>query len=140
MRTLAVLAVVVTMLGACGSKGDDTSSTESPAAGEVTATASGPVALKVGQVLVVTLPSNPSTGYSWTISTAPDGAVLTQNGELTYAATNPDVVMPGSGGTETVRFTATAAGTTTIVLDYRRPWETDVPPVDTVTLDVTVAA
>jgi inhibitor of cysteine peptidase len=140
MRTIAVLMVVVTMVGACGSKDDDTSSTQPPAAGEVTATASGPVALKVGQALVVTLPSNPSTGYSWTISTAPDGAVLTQNGELTYAATNPDVVMPGSGGTETVRFTATAAGTTTIVLDYRRPWETDVPPVDTVTLDVTVAA
>jgi inhibitor of cysteine peptidase len=140
MRTVAVLAIVATMLGACGSKGDDTSSTEQPAAGEVTATASGPVALQVGQVLVVTLPSNPSTGYSWTISTAPDGAVLTQNGELTYAAMNPDVVMPGSGGTETVRFTATAAGTTTIVLDYRRPWETDVPPVDTVTIDITVTA
>ncbi len=140
MRTVAVLAIVVTMLGACGSKGDDTSSTEQPAAGEVTATASGPVALQVGQVLVVTLPSNPSTGYSWTISTAPDGAVLTQNGELTYAATNPDVVMPGSGGTETVRFTATTAGTTMIVLDYRRPWETDVPPVDTVTIDITVTA
>jgi inhibitor of cysteine peptidase len=48
--------------------------------------------------------------------------------------------MPGSGGSETVRFTATAAGTTKLVLDYRRPWETDVPPVETVTIDVTVTA
>jgi inhibitor of cysteine peptidase len=89
---------------------------------------------------VITLASNPSTGYSWTVSGVPDSAVLSQDGDITYAATNPDVVMPGSGGSETVRFTATAAGTTTIVLDYRRPWETDVPPVETVTIDVTVTA
>jgi inhibitor of cysteine peptidase len=106
----------------------------------VTVTASGSAALKVGQTLVITLASNPSTGYGWTVSGAPDSAVLTQDGDITYTATNPDVVMPGSGGSETVRFTATAAGTTTVVLDYRRPWETDVPPVETVTIDVTVTA
>ena len=139
MRTLAVMVMMVAVLGACGSK-DEGSGGTVPAAGEVTVTASGPAAVKVGQTLVITLASNPSTGFSWTISGAPDSAVLTQDGDITYAATNPDVVMPGSGGSETVRFTATAAGATTIVLDYRRPWETDVPPVETVTIDVTVTA
>lgn len=138
MRTLAVVVMMAAVLGACGSK-DEGPSGSAPT-GDVTVTASGPAALKVGQTLVVTLASNPSTGYSWTISGAPDGAVLTQDGDITYTPSNPDVVMPGSGGSETVRFTATAAGTTTIVLDYRRPWETDVPPVETVTIDVTVTA
>lgn len=139
MRTLAVMAMMVAVLGACGSK-DEGAGDTLPAAGDVTVTASGPAALKVGQTLVVTLSSNPSTGYSWTVSTAPDSAVLTQEGDITYTPSNPDVVMPGSGGSETVRFTATAAGTTKLVLDYRRPWETDVPPVETVTIDVTVTA
>lgn len=139
MRTLAVMAMMVAVLGACGSK-DEGAGDTLPAAGELTVTASGPAALKVGQTLVVTLSSNPSTGYSWTVSTAPDSAVLTQEGDITYTPSNPDVVMPGSGGSETVRFTATAAGTTKLVLDYRRPWETDVPPVETVTIDVTVTA
>ena len=140
MRSLAVLAVVAVMLGACGSKDDDATPAGTGASGEVVVTSSGPVSLQVGQTLVVTLASNPSTGYSWAISTVPDAAVITQDGEITYAASNPDVVMPGSGGTETARFTAVAAGTTTVVLDYRRPWETDVPPVETVTLVVTVTA
>jgi inhibitor of cysteine peptidase len=139
VRTLAVMVMMAAAtLGACGSK--DEGAGENVATGDVTVTASGPVSVKVGQTLVVTLASNPSTGYSWAISTAPDSAVLTQDGDITYTATNPDVVMPGSGGSETVRFTATAAGTTTVVLDYRRPWETDVPPVETVTIDVTVTA
>jgi inhibitor of cysteine peptidase len=139
MRTLAVLVMVAAAtLGACGSKDDGAG--DNMAAGDVTVTASGPVSVKVGQTLVVTLASNPSTGYSWAISTAPDAAVLAQDGDLTYTPSNPDVVMPGSGGTESVRFTAKAAGTTTLVLDYRRPWETDVPPVETVTIDVTVTA
>ena len=139
MRTLAVVVMMVAVLGACGSKDEGAGDTV-PAAGDVTVTASGSAALKVGQTLVITLASNPSTGYSWTVSGAPDSGVLTQDGDITYTATNPDVVMPGSGGSETVRFTATAAGTTTVVLDYRRPWETDVPPVETVTIDVTVTA
>jgi inhibitor of cysteine peptidase len=139
MRTLAVVVMMVAVLGACGSKDEGAGDTV-PAAGDVTVTASGSAALKVGQTLVITLASNPSTGYSWTVSGAPDSGVLTQDGDITYTPSNPDVVMPGSGGSETVRFTATAAGTTTIVLDYRRPWETDVPPVETVTIDVTVTA
>jgi inhibitor of cysteine peptidase len=130
--------VAAATLGACGSK--DEGAGDNVPAGDVTVTASGPASLKVGQTLVVTLASNPSTGYSWAISTAPDSALLAQEGEITYAPSNPDVVMPGSGGTESARFTATAAGTTTIVLDYRRPWETDVPPVETVTIEVTVTA
>ena len=138
MRTLAVVVMMAAVLGACGSK--DEGAGDNVATGDVTVTASGPAALKVGQTLVVTLASNPSTGYSWAISTAPDSAVLTQDGDLAYTPSNPDVVMPGSGGTESVRFTAAAVGTTTIVLDYRRPWETDVPPVETVTIDVTVTA
>ncbi|MEI6403765.1 MAG: protease inhibitor I42 family protein, partial [Actinomycetota bacterium] len=117
MRTLAVFVMVAAAtLGACGSK--DEGAGENLATGDVTVTASGPVSVSVGQTLVVSLPSNPSTGYSWTVSGAPDSAVLTQDGDITYTPSNPDVVMPGSGGSETVRFTATAAGTTTVVLDY----------------------
>ena len=44
----------------------------------------------------------------------------------------------GAGGNETFRFTASAAGTTTLSLEYRRPWETDQPAAQTYTLQVVV--
>lgn len=107
----------------------------------VTVTASGPATLAAGDTLVVTLRANPSTGYSWALITAPAAAVLAASGEPTYS---PDrtggTPMPGAGGTATFRFAAVAAGSTRVVLAYRRGWETDVPPVETVTVDVTVTA
>lgn len=104
---------------------------------EVTVSVAGPVTLVVGQDLLVTLDSNPTTGYDWLVDTAPDAAVLTLSERL-YVPTPVDPGIAGSGGATTTRFTAVAAGTTSIVLRYKRSWEDDTPGDELVTVDVTV--
>jgi len=91
-----------------------------------------------GQTLVVTLASNPTTGYSWQVAEA-DKALLRQVGDAEFkssASSNPPLV--GAGGTETFRFETNGAGTTTLKLVYRRSWETSVPPIKTFTVQVVV--
>ncbi len=93
------------------------------------------VELTVGQRLVITLPANPSTGYTWEVR---EGAapVLEPLGDPTFTSDNPNLV--GSGGTLRLVFRAAQPGATTLVLVYHRPWETDVEPLDTFQVTVTV--
>jgi predicted secreted protein/N-acetylneuraminic acid mutarotase len=94
--------------------------------------------LKLGQVLVVTLESNPSTGYSWEVVENQD-SILEQIGEAEYKPVEQtDPPMVGAGGWEIFRFKATSAGQETLNLVYRRSWETDVEPIKTFSIDVTV--
>ena len=95
------------------------------------------VELSSGQVLAVTLESNPTTGHSWQVSEV-DQAVLAQVGEAEFReAPKEDEQMVGVGGTETFRFAA-SAGETTLTLVYHRPWEEDVEPLETFTVQVVV--
>lgn len=90
------------------------------------------------QVLFVTLESNPTTGYSWQVDEL-DQSILRQVGDSEYKSSapgNPPVV--GAGGTETFRFETVSVGNTTLKLVYRRPWEKDVPPIKTYTIQITV--
>lgn len=92
----------------------------------------------VGQVLVVELPSNRTTGYCWQERRA-DAAVVEKIGAPAYmqdAAPFGMVGMVGVGGKETWRFRVTQAGRQTLRLDYARPWENGVPPVKTVSFNV----
>jgi inhibitor of cysteine peptidase len=96
----------------------------------------GQVTLDTGQTLVISLPSNPTTGYSWEVETI-DAAVLSQTGEPEYVSeAEGDVV--GAGGTETFRFEAEASGTLQLTLIYHRPFEEGVDPIDTFTVTVEV--
>lgn len=94
------------------------------------------VELGAGQALVVTLDSNPSTGYRWEVSEV-DEAVLAQIGEAEFkeASTEGEQVV-GAGGTETFYF-ASAAGETTLTLVYHRTWE-DVEPEQVFSVEVVV--
>jgi inhibitor of cysteine peptidase len=95
------------------------------------------IELDAGQMLVVTLESNPTTGYRWEVSEV-DRSVLTQVGEAEFQeAPKEDEQMVGVGGTETFRF-ASAPGSTTLTLVYHRSWEKDVEPADTFSVEVTV--
>jgi inhibitor of cysteine peptidase len=76
------------------------------------------IRVKVGQEFVISLESNPSTGYSWDeVVSAPWLKMLGKS----YKADEP--VLMGSGGVELFRYKASAKGTATIVLGYKRPWE-----------------
>ncbi len=93
------------------------------------------VMVRVGDVLVVRLDSNPSTGYGWAWDEAAAAGVLAQDGE---PSTSGVVPVPGSGGVQTWRFHAVKTGTAELRLDYRRPWEKDQPPAQTVRWSVQV--
>lgn len=91
--------------------------------------------LKKGQTLVVTLEGNPTTGYSWEAAEPLDEQVLRQAGEPEFKAES-DLV--GAGGVQILRFEAVNAGQTTLKLVYHRPWEKDVEPLETYSLQVVV--
>jgi inhibitor of cysteine peptidase len=93
------------------------------------------VEVKVGEQIVITLDSNPSTGFSWEAKDL-DKTMLEQVGDPTFSSSDPGLV--GSGGSLTLTFKALKTGTTTLTLVYHRPWETDVAPVDTFAVTVIV--
>jgi len=93
------------------------------------------VELAVGQSLVVTLASNITTGYSWSLTENSDGSVLSETGNE-YVA--PQTTLMGAGGKEEWTFKALKKGTSTISMEYSRPWETDTPPAETFDLTVVV--
>ncbi len=92
------------------------------------------VAVPVGETVAVTLEGNPTTGYLWELASV-ERAVLTPDAEPGFS---PDSPLAGAGGRFTFRLTAVAAGTSPVRLVYRRPWEKDVPSLQSFDLTVTV--
>jgi len=80
----------------------------------------------VGQNFVISLASNPTTGYSWELTSSLPTWLELIGSE--YVPTPTDPPMVGSGGTEEWTFRANAAGTTAITFVYRQPWATNEPP------------
>jgi inhibitor of cysteine peptidase len=97
------------------------------------------VALAMGQRLEVRLPSNPSTGYSWSFVETPS-QVLKLEGPSTYQANwrTEAVGMVGVGGTEVWTFMAEGAGTQDLCFEYRRLWEVNTVPAEVSSYAVTV--
>jgi len=101
-------------------------------------TNNGQVELKTGQTLVVSLESNPTTGYAWEVAEV-DDTLLQSQGEAEYTADKTGgEPLVGSGGTQTFRFSAADAGETTLKLIYHRAWETDVEPASTFSVQVKI--
>jgi inhibitor of cysteine peptidase len=95
------------------------------------------VELELGQILVVTLESNPSTGYRWEQAENQE-SYLEQIGEAEFKSSEtgePPTV--GAGGWEIFRFKAVSAGQMTLELVYHRSWE-DVEPLKTFSIQVVV--
>jgi inhibitor of cysteine peptidase len=90
--------------------------------------------LREGQEIVVSLESNPTTGYIWEISNIGDG-IIAQVGETTYESKS-DLV--GAGGIQVFRLKANESGVTDLNFVYHRPWEKNVKPVRTFSLKITV--
>ena len=95
--------------------------------------------LKVGDVIAITLESNPSTGYGW-FAKSSNADVLDQSGEAQYQepTSSSDEFLLGAPGTETLYFEAASKGTTLVTLEYKRNWETDVAPEKVITFTVEV--
>lgn len=90
------------------------------------------VELKEGQLLVITLEANPSTGYIWEVEGL-DEKVLRQSGEIEF---QQESNLLGAPATQIMRFQGAGEGQTALKLVYRRPWEKDVAPAKTFSLQV----
>ena len=91
------------------------------------------IELTQGQVLVITLDSNATTGYEWDIAEF-DDQILIPQGEPEYIA--PDTDLVGAGGQEVYRFECVGKGQTTLTLIYHQPFD-PADPVETFTLQIT---
>lgn len=87
-----------------------------------------------GEDFFIALPSTPSTGYSWTQTTA-DLNIVSYSGNVREPA--PQAV-PGAPGQQIFIFHANRSGATTIVLNYSRSFEPDAAPAKSLTYAVTV--
>lgn len=85
-------------------------------------------------MLVVTLEANPTTGYTWEIA-EPNMSIIRQVGEIEF---QPESGALGAGGVQTLHFEAMNVGQTLLKLVYHRPWEKDVKPLKTFSLQVVV--
>jgi inhibitor of cysteine peptidase len=88
------------------------------------------ITLKVGQEAVVSLKGNPTTGYSWDLAGI-DGQAVKLDGEVKYKEDPKLQGMVGVPGMFHAKFKAAKPGKATVKLQYRRPWEKDVKPVET---------
>ena len=94
-----------------------------------------PKRLQVGQVLTLTLPSNPTTGYRWAIQDSAGGVLRALSPEV-YSSTESGVI--GGGGQSTWRFQAFAAGQGRLRLTSQQPWEPEAEPAETFDCAITV--
>ncbi len=90
---------------------------------------------KVGDTFTIPLEANHTTGYSWRLAQQPDPAILKQLGEKYDEDSSGGV---GAGGVETWTFQAMAKGTATLVFEYARPFEKNVPPAKTSKFRITI--
>ncbi len=88
-----------------------------------------------GDILVVSLASTPGSGFSWQPAGV-DSKILRPQGDPELI--RPARPMPGAPATQVFRFLAAAAGTTSLRLNYVRPWERDKPAARTFRIDLIV--
>jgi inhibitor of cysteine peptidase len=136
--SVVILLGMLTVLAGCGPISDAGTGGKSE---EVVLSAEdngGHVEVDAGQTLVLTLESNPTTGFRWEVVGAKDD-VLRQRGDAEFkVASELDPPPPGTGGVEIFRFDAVEAGETLLELVYHQPWEEGVEPLETFSIQVIV--
>jgi inhibitor of cysteine peptidase len=94
------------------------------------------ITLNAGDSLIVTLDSNTaSTGFSWTNASISNASVVK---EISRTFKEPDSKLIGASGQDIWTFKALEKGTSTISMNYSRPWETGVEPAATFNVTVIV--
>ena|SRR5436853_723550 len=96
------------------------------------------VTLAEGQLLIIELPSNRTTGFTWDLAES-DETILQQQGDPQYKfdfeGEEPTV---GAGGAQVFTFVAKAPGKTRLKLIYHRPWEKGVASAKTFSVRIVV--
>jgi len=141
MMRMLVIAAALTM-AACTPESDEeeqpvaeqgvAAPTPDDVAVRITAEQAGQtINVGVNQRFAVELVGVPTAGYIWTPAQIP--AFVTRAGEATGNTTAAQSQPGFTGGNhwEVLMFSATAPGTGELVIEQRRPWETNEPASDT---------
>jgi inhibitor of cysteine peptidase len=96
-----------------------------------------PLLIKQGQELLLSLPSDPTTGYRWKLdNTAP--SVLKSLGPEVFSSADESEDGIGSAGQSSWRFQAAQLGAAELKLQYQQPWEVNNTPEKTFTCRIEV--
>lgn len=95
---------------------------------------SSEIVASVGENFTISLESNQSTGYSWSVGMVSDNAQVVVAG-MDYDL--PEGSKTGQGGAEVWHLKAVAPGSVKLLFYYARSWEKDAPA-KTVTFNVSV--
>ena len=136
IKIFGLILLFAMLISACAPAAKATKDPVIPMQYSVTETDQGKTfTLHTGDSLVIVLDSNPSTGYSWVVKSV-DNPVLSLDGEPAFKS---DSSRLGASGMTTLTFTTVRSGSQALTLLYQRPFEKDVQPLKTFTIDVVVA-
>lgn len=96
------------------------------------------IAVKKGEMFMVDLDGNASTGYLWEMQVK-SGNVTQVSKEYLPLNGGGGRMAVGSGNVERTIFIANEAGDVEIEANWRRPWEKSAPPAKTATFKVKVS-
>ena len=97
------------------------------------------LAVEAGDLLMVTLCSNPTTGFEWSeTANISDTSILEQVSHEFISPQSDPPPPPGTPGQEVWVFRALEEGTSTVYMEYSRPWQGGEEAVWTFELTVTV--
>ena len=125
LSILGVLVVSALILGGCGqTKAQEVSVDVSCDDFSEVQSISQEAQVPVGGLLVMTLCSNPTTGFKWESAEISDQTVLKETSHK-FASLEEDKAPSrvGTAGAEVWTFRALKAGNSTISVAYSRPWE-----------------
>ncbi|HEY32953.1 MAG TPA: protease inhibitor I42 family protein [Dehalococcoidia bacterium] len=81
------------------------------------------IEVAAGTLLVITLESNPTTGFGWQLSEPIDEGLIALIESRYQPCENAEQGTVGAGGSEVWTFETLATGVATISMEYSRPWE-----------------
>ena len=93
------------------------------------------IAVGKGDSLIISLESNPSTGYVWQVGKN-DNAILKLVGQPAFRPSTDRML--GASGRQLFKFEAISTGSNALELGYVRPWEKGVAPAKTFGIIATV--
>ncbi|TLX54703.1 peptidase inhibitor I42 [Stutzerimonas nosocomialis] len=112
-----ILPASLTLLAACSST--------PPSSVSLKDDRSCPLNLHAGQTLIVSLPSNPTSGYRWNLQDAAPGQLKSLGPEV-FSSPDKDVI--GGEGLSTWRFQVQGGGSGRLYLAYQQPWDAAAEP------------
>jgi predicted secreted protein len=137
MRKITAILLAMATLS-CAAPGRSGAGTQPPTIAIDQNAAGSTVELHPGQMLTVTLPGNPTTGFAWEMAPG-SGSILASQGEARFtAASNGASAKLGAGGIYRFDFVAVGTGSAPVKFVYRRSFEKDVPPAESFEVTVVV--